>query len=76
MSSLLADRIEEVLRPVIGSVLASVSLDVEARRIGKRPVELGREDLPRLADNLAEALVLVVGPDLASAAAARVRDIA
>ncbi len=76
MPNTLAARIEETLRPIIGTVLASVSVDLETRRIGKTPETVAREDLPQLADNLVGQLRLVVGKDLAEAAAARVRQIA
>lgn len=76
MASLLAERIEEVLRPVIGTVLATVSVDVEAKRIGKTADAIERDDLSTIADNLVEALRLVVGQDLAQAAAAKVRELA
>ena len=75
MPNLLATRIEEVLCPVIGTVLATVSVDVEARRIGKSVDTIERHDLSAISDNLAEALRLVVGPDVASAAAQRVREL-
>jgi len=76
MANLLAQRIEETLRPVIGTVLATVSVDVEAKRIGKSVESIDRSDLPSIADNLVDALRLVVGQELAQAAAARVRDLA
>lgn len=76
MPNILAERIEETLRPIIGSVLASVSVDLETRRVGKTPDTVGREDLPVIADNLVGQLRLVVGKDLAEAAASRVRLIA
>jgi len=75
LANVLAQRIEEVLRPVIGTVLATVSVDVEAKRIGKTPDTVERSDLPAIADNLVEALRLVVGQDLAQAAAGKVRDL-
>jgi hypothetical protein len=71
----LAGRIEDTLKPIIGSVLASVSVDLETRRIGKSPETVAHEDLPVLAENLVGQLRLVVGKDLAEAAAARVRGI-
>lgn len=74
--SLLAERIEETLRPVIGTVLASVSVDVESKRIGKTPDTIDRSDLPVISENLVTALRLVVGPDMAEAAARKVREIA
>ncbi len=76
MPNVLAQRIEETLRPVIGTVLATVSVDVEAKRIGKTVDTLERRDLPAVADNLVSALRLVVGQDLAEAAASKVRDLA
>ncbi|MDO8950410.1 MAG: hypothetical protein Q8S43_05550 [Actinomycetota bacterium] len=76
MANVLAERIEEVLRPIVGTVLASVSVDLESRRIGKDPDSITRIDLPVIADNLAQQLKLVVGPDLATAAAQRVRELA
>jgi hypothetical protein len=73
--NVLANRVEETLRPVIGTVLASVSVDVESRRIGKSPDTIDYADLPIIADNLVTALHLVVGGDMAQAAARKVRDL-
>lgn len=74
--NVLAIRIEETLRPVIGTVLATVSVDVETKRIGKNPDTVDRDDLIRISDNLILALRLVVGQDMAEAAAHRVRELA
>jgi hypothetical protein len=60
---------------VIGTVLATVSVDVESRRIGKTPDTIEHSDLPRIADNLITALHLVVGQEMAEAAARKVRDL-
>ena len=76
MANILAQRIEETLRPVIGTVLAAVSVDVEAKRIGKTVDDLDRADLVPISENLVDALRLVVGQDLADAAAAKVRELA
>lgn len=76
MANILAQRIEETLRPVIGTVLATVSVDVEAKRIGKTVETIARDDLAVISANLQEALLLVVGRDLAQAAARRVADLA
>lgn len=76
MANILSQRIEETLRPVIGTVLATVSVDVEAKRIGKTVETLERGDLKPIADNLVNALRLVVGQELAEAAASKVRDLA
>ena len=75
MPNLLAQRVEETLRPVIGTVLASVSVDVESKRLGKNPDTIDRSDLQPMAENLVSALRLVVGQDMAEAAARRVRDL-
>jgi hypothetical protein len=75
-TNLLAQRIEDVLTPVVGTVLAAVSVEVEAKRLGKLPDAITRDDLVPLADNLATALILVVGKDLADAAAGQVRMLA
>lgn len=76
MANLLGQRIEETLRPVIGTVMATVSLDVETKRLGKSSDTIDRSDLTQLADNLRDALRLVVGQDLAEAAATKVRQLA
>lgn len=76
MPNVLAERIEETLRPIVGTVLASVSVDLESRRIGKTPETITRMDLDDIAENLTTQLRLVVGNDLAAAAAQRVRDLA
>jgi hypothetical protein len=61
---------------VIGTVLASVSVDVESKRLGKDPDTIDRSDLVSMADNLVNALRLVVGQDMAEAAACKVRELA
>jgi hypothetical protein len=68
--------VEETLRPVIGTVLAAVSVDVESKRLGKTPETIDRRDLQPMADNLVSALRLVVGQDMADAAARKVRELA
>jgi ribosomal protein L12E/L44/L45/RPP1/RPP2 len=73
--NLLAQRVEETLRPVIGTVLAAVSVDVESKRIGKTPETLERADLEPIANNLVSALRLVVGQEMADAAARKVREL-
>ena len=76
MPNVLAERIEETLRPIVGTVLASVSVDLESRRIGKTPDTITRMDLDDIASNLTSQLRLVVGNDLANAAAQKVRELA
>lgn len=76
MPNVLADRIEETLRPIVGTVLAAVSVDLESKRIGKDADSITRGDLDVIADNLCDQLRLVVGRDLAIAAAQQVRELA
>jgi hypothetical protein len=75
VANALAMRVEETLRPVIGSVLASVSVDVECKRLGKTPDTLEHSDLNKMSENLVSALNLVVGRDLAQVAAQKVREL-
>ncbi len=75
MPNALALQVEEALRPVIGTVLATVSVDVESRRIGKTPDTIECSDLDTIAANLVEALKLVVGEEMANAAAQKVREL-
>ncbi len=76
MPNALALEIEDQLRPVIGTVLATVSVDVETKRIGKDPETVESSDVPVIADNLVDALRLVLGQELAEAAARKVRALA
>lgn len=76
MPDALADRIEETLRPIVGTVLAAVSVDVEARRIGKTAETITPTDLEDIAVNLTNRLKMFVGSDLALAAGQRVRELA
>lgn len=69
----LAVKVEDVLRPIVGGVLASVSVDLEAKRLGKTAETITLLDLPMMAENLSNQLRLVVGPDLAQAAGRRVK---
>ena len=76
MPNALALEIEDQLRPIVGIVLATVSVDVETKRIGKDPDTVEQSDLPAIADNLVNALRLVLGQEVAEAAARRVRALA
>jgi len=75
MPNTLALQVEETLRPVIGSVLATVSVDVESKRLGKTPDTLTHSDLNQMSENLVTALNLVVGRALAESAARKVREL-
>ncbi len=74
MANPLAGRIEESLRPIVGTVLASVSVDLEARAIGKTADTITVNDLDALAAAMITQLSKFVGDDLAEAAASKVRE--
>lgn len=76
VANVLATRIEETLRPVVGTVLATVTVDVESKRIGKTPDTIERFDLDTISENIQNSLRLVVGQEIASAAARKVRELA
>lgn len=73
MANDLAQSIEQTLGPLVGVVLASVSVDLETKRVGKTPDTVSVLDLPAIADNLAVQLRLLVGREMAEAAAQQVR---
>lgn len=73
MANALAQAIEQTLGPLVGVVLAGVSVELETKRIGKDPDSIDILDLPVIADNLAVQLRLLVGREMAESAAQQVR---
>ena len=73
MANDLAQAIEKTLGPLVGVVLAGVSVELETKRIGKDPDSIDVLDLPAIADNLAVQLRLLVGREMAESAAQQVR---
>jgi len=73
MANELAQAIEKTLGPLVGVVLAGVSVELETKRIGKCPDSIDVLDLPAIADNLAVQLRLLVGREMAESAAKQVR---
>ena len=73
MANELAQAIEKTLGPLVGVVLAGVSVELETKRIGKTPDSIDVLDLPVIADNLAVQLRLLVGREMAESAAQQVR---
>ena len=73
MANDLAQAIEKTLGPLVGVVLAGVSVELETKRIGKSPDSIDILDLPAIADNLAVQLRLLVGREMAESAAQQVR---
>lgn len=73
--TMLAQEVEDTIGPMVGLVLAKVAVDLETSRIGKTRLTLQPSDIPALADNLAVQLRLLVGLEIAAAAAERVREL-
>ena len=75
MDESVARQISSAIEPLVGSVLAKVTVDLEAQRLGKNVEDISFGDIPALSMALEQHLVSFVGRDLAEAAATRVREI-
>lgn len=75
MGNVVAERIQGVLTPLVGQVLARAAIDLEARRLGKDSETITYGDVGELAQHLAKQLTPFVGQDIAQAAARQVRDL-
>lgn len=75
MGNDVAQKIEHVLSPLVGQVLARAAIDLEAKRIGKNSETLTYGDIVALSDHLTRHLSPFVGPQIAEAAARQVRGI-
>lgn len=75
MGNNVAQKIEQVLSPLVGQVLARAAIDLEAKRIGKDSDTITYADIMTLSDHLTRHLVPFVGPQIAEAAARQVRGI-
>jgi len=73
MGNVVAERIEGVLTPLVGQVLARAAIDLESRRLGKNSETITYGDVAELAEHLAKQLTPFVGQDIAQAAARQVR---
>lgn len=75
MGNNVAQRIELVLSPLVGQVLARAAIDLEAKRIGKDSETITYGDISVLSDRLTRHLAPFVGPQIAEAAAKQVRSL-
>ncbi|MEA5076002.1 MAG: hypothetical protein VB139_06610 [Coriobacteriia bacterium] len=75
MGNDVAHKIEGVLSPLVGQVLARAAIDLEAKRIGKDSDTITYGDINALSDHLTRHLSPFVGAQIAEAAARQVRGI-
>ncbi len=75
MGNAVAQSIEQVLKPLVGQVLARAAIDLEARRMGKDSDTITYGDVAELSDHLRTQLAPFVGTDIAQAAAQQVRNL-
>jgi hypothetical protein len=69
----LSKRIEIVLTPLLGTIMAAVTVKIQCEKIGVTPDTLSIPDLPRLADAIEKALVVFVGSSKAKDVAAGIK---
>lgn len=65
----LSKRIEIVLTPLLGTLMASITVKMQCEKIGVTPETLSIPDLPKLGTAIEKALVVFVG-------SAKARDVA
>lgn len=70
-----SQQVTAALAPLVGTVLAGVTVQVEATRLGKSTATLDYADLGELSTSIERHLVSFVGPKVAQAAATRVREL-
>ncbi len=65
MTDSLARRIEIVLTPLLGELMAITTVKLQCSKMGIKPEELGYPDLPTLAKNIERAVIIFLGSDKA-----------
>ncbi len=71
----LVKRIEIVLTPLLGAIMASVTVKIHCEKIGVTPDTLSIPDLPKLGDSIEKALVVFVGSTKAKELAGSIKTI-
>lgn len=59
--NILAKKIETLLIPLLGSIMASVTVKIQCEKIGVTPDSLSIPDLPKIGDAIERALIVFVG---------------
>ncbi len=71
----LARRIEIVLTPLLGTIMAAVTVKIQCEKIGINPDALSIPDLPRLGNAIEKALIVFVGSSKARDVAGSIKTI-
>ncbi len=61
----LANRIVEMLKPLVGAMMANSVIDVQAKRLGIDPEKISAAELPQFAERFASHLKIFVGTEKA-----------
>jgi hypothetical protein len=65
-SNFYAEKIYELLCPLIGDMMAKGIIKVQATAVGKNETTLEKEDMPMMAEKIGKGLVVFLGSDTAS----------
>ena len=71
----LVKRIEILLTPLLGAIMASVTVKIQCEKIGTSSDTLSIPDLPKLGDAIEKALVVFVGSKKAHEVAGSIKTI-
>lgn len=71
----LVRRIEIVLTPLLGAIMASVTVKIQCEKIGVTPATLSIPDLPKLGDAIERALIVFIGSTKARDVAGSIKTI-
>jgi hypothetical protein len=61
----LTNRIEEILTPLVGAMMARSVIGVQTKKMGVDPEKLSAADLPQIAERFAAHLKIFVGTEKA-----------
>jgi hypothetical protein len=74
-SNIYAQKVFEILAPLIGDMMAQGVINVQLKSIGKNESNLDKEDMPKLAEKIGQGLVVFLGSDTASKVCNRIAQI-
>jgi len=71
-SNIIAQKIYDILSPLVGDVMAKSTLRIQTNNIGCKEDTLQQKDLPKLAEAIRKGLVIFIGSDTASKVADKI----
>ncbi|MDD5131162.1 MAG: hypothetical protein PHH44_00700 [bacterium] len=71
----LVKRIEILLTPLLGAIMASVTVKIQCEKIGTNSNSLSIPDLPKLGDAIEKALIVFVGTQKAREVSSSIKTI-